>query len=126
MSVDWWHDRRLMLPDRMQDDGLVVRRWVAGDAEALNGVMAESASHLRPWLTWVEQEDTSIGRRRVSIAERERRAGAWVLLGMFVGERIAGGCSFTVGTPAAGVVEIGYWLHPHSAVTASRRGQRGY
>jgi RimJ/RimL family protein N-acetyltransferase len=87
--------------------------------------MAESASHLRPWLTWVEQEDTSIGRRRVSIAERERRAGAWMLLGMFVGERIAGGCSFTVGTPAAGVVEIGYWLHPvfrgHGLATRAAR-----
>jgi ribosomal-protein-serine acetyltransferase len=125
MSVGWWHDRRLMLPDRMQDDGLVVRRWVAADAEVLNAVMAESASQLRPWLTWVDQEDTSIGRRRVSIAERERRAGAWVLLGMFVGERIAGGCSFTVATPAAGVVEIGYWLRPafrgHGLATRAAR-----
>jgi hypothetical protein len=39
-----------MLPERMEDDGLVLRRWVVGDAEALHAVIAESASRLRPAL----------------------------------------------------------------------------
>jgi RimJ/RimL family protein N-acetyltransferase len=103
-----------MLPERMEDDGLVLRRWVVGDAEALHAVITESASHLRPWVTWVDDENTSIEGRRVFIAERERewQGGGSVLLGMFVGERIAGGCSLNVRADAAGVLEIGYWLHP--------------
>jgi hypothetical protein len=44
-----------MLPERMEDDGLVLRRWVVGDAEALHAAIADSASHLRPWVTWVEE-----------------------------------------------------------------------
>lgn len=114
-----------MLPERMEDDGLVVRRWVVGDAEALHAVLAESASHLRPWVRWVDAEDTSIERRRTSIAESESRDGGPVLLGIFVGERIAGGCSVAVHTEAPGIVEIGYWLHPafrgHGLATRAAR-----
>jgi RimJ/RimL family protein N-acetyltransferase len=119
--------RRLMLPERMEDDGLVLRRWLIGDAEALHAVIAESASHLRPWVTWVEDETTSIEERRAFIAEREREwlGGGSVLLGMFVGEHIAGGCSLSVRSDAAGVLEIGYWLHPafrgHGLATRAAR-----
>jgi ribosomal-protein-serine acetyltransferase len=119
--------QRLMLPERIEDDGLVLRRWVVEDAEALDAMIAESASHLRPWVTWVDEEDASIEGRRVFIAERERewRAGGSVLLGVFVGERVAGGCSLTVRAGSAGVVEIGYWLHPafcgHGLATRATR-----
>jgi ribosomal-protein-serine acetyltransferase len=125
--------RRLMLPERMEEDGLVLRRWVVGDAEALHAVIAESASHLRPWLTWVREENLSVEGRRAFIAERERdwQGGGSVLLGIFVGERIAGGCSLNVragggGVAGAdGVLEIGYWLHPafrgHGLATRAAR-----
>src|ERR1019366_10602932 len=103
-----------MLPERLEEDGLVLRRWVVGDAEALHAVIAESASHLRPWVTWVEEEDISIEGRRVFIAECERewQGGGSVLLGMFVGERIAGGCSLSVRADAAGGGGGGYWPAP--------------
>lgn len=116
-----------MLPERMEDDGLVLRRWVVADAEALRAVLADSASHLPPWATWVDEEDTTIERRRALLAERERewRSGGSVLLGMFVGEHIVGGGSLTVRTDAPGVVEIGYWLHPafrgHGLATRAAR-----
>jgi RimJ/RimL family protein N-acetyltransferase len=116
-----------MLPERMEDDGLVLRRWVVGDAEALHAVIAESASHLRPWVTWVEDENPSIEARRVFIAEREHEwlGGGSLLLGMFVGEYIAGGCSLNVRADAAGVLEVGYWLHPafrgHGLATRAAR-----
>jgi RimJ/RimL family protein N-acetyltransferase len=100
-----------MIAERIEDDGLLLRRWVPGDAEALHAVIADSASHLRPWVTWVDAQDTSIEGLLVSIAERGRRGGSG-LLGMFVGERIAGGCSLTARAGADGVWEIGYWLHP--------------
>ena len=103
-----------MLPERMDDDGLVVRRWVVGDAEALHASIAESTAHLRPWMTWVQAQENSIEGRRAFIAERGRewRDGVSALLGMFVGPRVAGGCSLTGRPDAAGVWEIGYWLHP--------------
>jgi ribosomal-protein-serine acetyltransferase len=116
-----------MLPERMEDDGLVLRRWVLSDAEALHPVIAESASHLRPWVTWVAEEDTSIAGLRLVIAEREREwwGGGSCLLGMFVGERIAGGCSVIARSGAAGVFQIGYWLHPafcgHGLATRAAR-----
>lgn len=111
----------------MEDDGLLLRRWVVGDAEALAAVVAESASNLRPWVTWVDEEPTSIEGWRTFIAERERewRGGGSVLLGIFVGERIAGGCSLNVCPDAPGVLEIGYWLHPafrgHGLATRAAR-----
>lgn len=117
----------MILPERMQDDGLVLRRWAVGDAEALHAVIVESASHLRPWVTWVDEQGTSIEDRRMFIAERGRewQGGESVLLGMFVGERIAGGCSLNVRADAAGVLEIGYWLHPafrgHGLATRAAR-----
>lgn len=123
-----------MLSERMEDDGLVVRRWVVGDAEALHAALAESASHLRPWVRWVDEDDPSIERRREFIAEGEREgqvAGTSghhdisVLLGIFVGERIAGGCSVAVRADAPGIAEIGYWLHPafrgHGLATRAAR-----
>jgi ribosomal-protein-serine acetyltransferase len=116
-----------MLPERMEDDGLVLRRWVVGDAEALHAVIDESASHLRPWVRWVDDENTSVEGRRVFIAERERewQGGGSALLGMFIGARIAGGCSLNVRADAAGVWEIGYWLHPafcgHGLATRAAR-----
>jgi RimJ/RimL family protein N-acetyltransferase len=85
-----------MLPERMEDDGLVLRRYATGEAEAC-------------------------------IAERERMAqGPGALsLGMFIGERIAGGCSLAIGPDADGVARIGYWLYPvfrgHGLATRAAR-----
>ncbi len=98
----------------MEDDGLLLRRWVVGDAEALHATLADSAAELRAWVTWVDQEGASVESRRQFIAERERewQGGGSVLLGIFVGDRVAGGCSLSLRADAAGVLEIGYWLHP--------------
>jgi ribosomal-protein-serine acetyltransferase len=116
-----------MLPERIEDDGLVLRRWAVGDAEALGAVIAASAPDLRPWVTWVDAEDPSIEGRRLFIAERERewRSGGSVLMGIFVGDHIAGGCSLNVHANSPGVFEIGYWLHPafrgHGLATRAAR-----
>ena len=102
-----------MLPERIEEAGLLLRRWVSGDAAALHTAIAESASHLRPWVSWIEAQDTSIAGCRAFITERERtwQTGVSVALGMFIGEHIAGGCSLGVRSDP-GVWEIGYWLHP--------------
>lgn len=116
-----------MLPERFEDDGLVLRRWAPGDGEALDAVMAESASHLRPWVTWVDDEASSFERWCAFTAghDREGQDSGTVFLGMFVGDRIAGGCNLSVRADAAGVQEIGYWLHPafcgHGLATRAAR-----
>jgi ribosomal-protein-serine acetyltransferase len=115
------------LPEQVHDDGLLLRRWVVGDAEALQAAIEQSASQLRPWVTWLQEEDASIEGRRVFIAERERdwRNGTSVSLGIFVGAHIAGGCSLTVRSDADLFLEIGYWLHPafrgHGLATRAAR-----
>ena len=102
-----------MFPERMEEDGLVLRRWMVSDAEALHALTAESASCLRPWVTWID-DDASIEGRRAFIAESERewRGGESLLRGIFVGGHIVGGCSLTARPGASGVWEIGYWLAP--------------
>jgi ribosomal-protein-serine acetyltransferase len=116
-----------MLPERVEDDGLVLRRWRVSDAEALHAVTTESASDLRLWVTWIDEVDRSVEGQRAFIAasEREWQGGDSLLLGIFVGGHIAGGCSLTARPGASGVWEIGYWLAPafrgHGLATRAAR-----
>ena len=121
------HDRCVILPERIEDDGLVLRRWIASDAEALHAVTADSASDLRPWAAWIDAREISIEGQRAFIAasEREWRGGELLRLGIFVGEHIAGGCSLSARPGVFGVWEIGYWLAPafrgHGLATRAAR-----
>jgi len=62
------------LPERLEGEGVVLRRWRVEDAETMQRVVAESADHLRPWLTWVDTEPPDVEGRRAFLAEAER---AW-------------------------------------------------
>jgi ribosomal-protein-serine acetyltransferase len=116
-----------MLPERLEEDGLVLRRWRVSDAEALHAVTTQSASDLRLWVTWIDDVDPSVEGQRAFIAacEREWPGGESLLLGIFVGGHIAGGCSLTARPGAPGVWEIGYWLAPafrgHGLATRAAR-----
>jgi RimJ/RimL family protein N-acetyltransferase len=102
------------LPERLEDpDGLVLRRWVVADAEALGRAVAESADHLRPWMGWIAGEPLLLERRRELIDEWERdwSEGGDVVLGVFMDGRVAGGCGLHHRIGAGGL-EIGYWIHP--------------
>ncbi len=93
--------------------GLIVRRWVPGDAEALTAAIAESIEHLRPWMPWASEEPVSVDRRRAMIGEWERdwARGGDVILGILLAGRIVGGCGLHHRIGAQGL-EIGYWIHP--------------
>jgi ribosomal-protein-serine acetyltransferase len=100
------------LPERIEGDGVLLRRWVAADAEAQHRAVVESAEHLRPWMAWMAREPQPLERRRAMIADWER---AWaedgdVSLGIFVEGRVAGSCGLhrRLGPHA---LEIGYWIH---------------
>jgi ribosomal-protein-serine acetyltransferase len=103
-----------LLPQRLEEPGgLVLRRWVPSDAEALGRAVAESVEHLRPWMAWIAEEPVPVERRRARIAEWAEawRAGGDVLLGVFYEGLIAGGCGLHRRLGPGGL-EIGYWIHP--------------
>src|SRR5581483_9097543 len=80
-----------VLPERLEDpDGLVLRRWVPEDAEAMGRAVAESAEHLRPWMAWIANEPVPLEQRRARIAEwaRDWSEGGDVILGVFVDGRV--------------------------------------
>src|SRR5689334_22203905 len=82
------------LPDHMEGEGIVLRRWRPDDAEALVQAVAESTDHLRPWMPWVDQEPLDVDGRRALIErwDEEWAAGEAVYEGVFSQGRIAGGC----------------------------------
>lgn len=75
--------------------------------------VAESLDHLRPWMDWAKQEPMTLAQRRQWLSDREREwaAGGDVVMGIFVGEDVAGGCGLHRRL-APGGLEIGYWAHP--------------
>ena len=103
-----------VLPERLEaPDGLLLRRWLPDDAEALGRAVAQSAEHLRPWMAWIADEPLALERRRAMIAEWEHdwSEGGDVLMGVFADDgRIAGGCGLHRRIGPGGL-EIGYWIH---------------
>ena len=104
---------RVVLPERLTGpDGLLLRRWLASDAEQLGQAIAESAVHLRPWMAWIADEPLPPDRRTAMIEQWERdwAEGGDVILGVFLERRIAGGCGLHRRIGPDGL-EIGYWIH---------------
>ena len=95
------------------ENGLVLRRWVVQDAEALALAVAQSAEHLRPWMSWMAEEPMTLEARRTMLAgwERDWSHNGDVVLGVFVGDRIAGSCGLHR-RRGPSVLELGYWIHP--------------
>jgi len=102
-----------LLPERIEGQGLLLRRWRVDNAEALGRAVAESADHLRRWMAFMSEEPQTLEQRMAMLREGERRwsEGGDVMLGVFVGDKIAGGCGLhRRRTPDT--LEIGYWIHP--------------
>jgi RimJ/RimL family protein N-acetyltransferase len=93
-------------------DHVAIRPWRVDDAAALGTAVSESVDHLRPWMPWVASEPLSIGERRAQIARwtEERRAGGDMVFGIFVGDRVVGGCGLHQRVGWGGIA-IGYWVH---------------
>jgi ribosomal-protein-serine acetyltransferase len=104
---------------------LVVRQWRADDVPRLHEAVLESIAHLRPWMPWVAKEP-------ISLEERVELVEGWLRLwdagdrmcGMFVGERVVGGCGLHQRIGPGGQ-EIGYWVRVghtrHGYATAAAR-----
>ena len=103
----------IVLPERIEgSQGLLLRRWVTGDAEALARAVAESAEHLRPWMEWIATEPPPIEPRREMLGawEREWAQGGDAIYGVFVDDQVAGGGGLHRRIAPDGL-EIGYWIH---------------
>jgi RimJ/RimL family protein N-acetyltransferase len=100
------------LPERLEADGLVLRRWTIDDAGTLQRAVTESEEHLRPWMPWMAKEPIALEARRALIDrwQHEWEAGGDAVLGVFVDGEVAGstGLHRRRGPHA---LEIGYWIH---------------
>jgi RimJ/RimL family protein N-acetyltransferase len=103
----------LIPPERVDTDGVVLRRLTPDDADAVATAATESLEHLAPWMPWATPEGTS------SPAQRDRLEGPdamWTSrsgyeYGIFLPDRaLVGGCGLhrRIGPSA---LEIGYWVH---------------
>jgi ribosomal-protein-serine acetyltransferase len=100
------------LPERVIGDGVLLRRWLVSDAEQLGQAIAQSAEHLRPWMSWMADEPQPLDARRELIRSWEHNwcAGGDVFLGIFVDGHVAGGTGLHR-RRGPDTLEIGYWTH---------------
>lgn len=100
------------LPEQIEADGVVLRRWTIDDASALQRAVAESEEHLRPWMPWMAAEPLELEARRTLIDRWQHNweAGGDSVLGVYVDGEVAGstGLHRRRGPEA---LEIGYWIH---------------
>jgi len=111
-------DGPLPVPDRIETERLLMRPWLDGDAEALGEALAESVSHLLPWIPWALDHaptpEECHGLLRTWMDQRA--AGANCIYATFqrADGRLVGGVGLyrRVGPDA---LEIGYWLRASAA-----------
>ena len=63
------------LPDHVESPRLTIRRWNAGDADALSAAIVASVDHLRPWMPWAADEPIGIERAPCPDRALERGVG---------------------------------------------------
>jgi RimJ/RimL family protein N-acetyltransferase len=99
------------LPERIEGEGLLLRRWTVGDAAALAAAVAGSADHLRPWMAWMDEEPRPPAERSAMLKQWEDdwNAGGDVLLAVIREGEIAGSCGLHRRLGPDGL-EIGYWI----------------
>jgi len=84
------------LPEKIEAEGLLLRRWTPADAEALGRAVEENVEHLRPWMRWAAEEPRSVQGRRALLTtwEREWEGGGDAYLGIFLDGAVAGSAGF--------------------------------
>jgi RimJ/RimL family protein N-acetyltransferase len=104
--------RMIRLPERIDADGLELRRWTIDDAGSLQGAVLASAEHLRPWMAWMAAEPIELEARRGLIDrwQHEWEAGGDSVLGIYVDGTVAGSTGLHR-RRGPHTLEIGYWVH---------------
>ncbi|MGN6694271.1 MAG: GNAT family N-acetyltransferase [Aquihabitans sp.] len=115
------------LPELIEHDGLVLRRWTAADAETVEALVTANLEHLRPYMAWIAAEPMAIEDRRALERQWEEQwlAGGDVILGIFEDGTAVGstGLHRRIGP---GGLEIGYWVAAdHLGKGIARRASEG-
>ncbi len=99
------------LPDRFEEDDLLVRRWTVDDATALHEAIRANVEHLRPWMPWIAFEPQSVDQRVALIEQWEQgwRGGGDVVLAVFLDGAAVGSTGLHRRLGPDGL-EIGYWI----------------
>ncbi len=99
------------LPELVEHDELVLRRWTVDDAETVGALVAANLEHLRPYMPWIAGEPLPLDARRTLHADWERQwlAGGDVVLGIFE-DGVAVGSTGLHRRLGPGALEIGYWV----------------
>ena len=99
------------LPDRVEHDGLLLRRWTVDDAEVMGALVADNLDHLRPYMPWIASEPLTLDERRTMLAEWDAgwAAGNGVMMSISDHGVAVGSCGLhrRIGP---GALEIGYWV----------------
>ncbi|MEY9873918.1 RimJ/RimL family protein N-acetyltransferase [Streptacidiphilus sp. MAP12-33] len=100
------------VPERVLAEGLLLRRWQAGDRDARHRAILESFDHLHAWMAWADRPPTAREH-----AERFGRALSWPSGHSYQfaildepGRTILGTAAVHDSLGGEGV-EIGYWCH---------------
>jgi len=100
-------------PDRIDGNGLIIRRWHADDMTVRLAAVTASSAHLRRWLPWAsgpqQREDQEAYQRQ---SDREWESGEAFSYGIFSADDdvLVGGVGLHTRI-GPGALEIGYWAH---------------
>ncbi|WP_062072815.1 GNAT family N-acetyltransferase [Demequina sediminicola] len=100
------------VPHRIETERLVIRRYVASDAQDLATVVPRNVDHLKQYMEWVAFEPQSVDQRRTFIADVNAAAdeGRDFTLGMFLRTgALIGGTGFHVRDNPHRLA-LGYWI----------------
>ena len=105
--------RRLVPPERIEAGGLVLRRVVPDDAEAMSTAINESLEHLRPWMPWAGSAPVTA---ESQLAWLSGPPGTWVEGGEYhfaivLPEAGLVGCCGLNRRIGGGALDVGYWVH---------------
>lgn len=93
---------------------LVIRCWNPEDVYLIDAAIKESREHLRPWMSWVQQEPLSIDERVALLRKFRSSFDQDVDYGYAIfnqkESRVLGGTGLHK-RGGAGALEIGYWIH---------------
>jgi RimJ/RimL family protein N-acetyltransferase len=97
---------------RLTDSELLLRPYEVADAAALYDAVKVSATHLSPWLPWVDRyRSTADAQAWIAESRTELQAGRAVPLGVFdtTAGHLMGGVGLSDYQSAHGVANLGYW-----------------
>ena len=109
----------MRLPERIEGEGLLLRRWRVEDAELLGAAVAESVEHLLPWMPWAHQEPQTV-EEKTELIKRFRAnfdSGDNFTCGIFSADeaQVLGGTGLHPRIGPGGL-EIGYWIRASAGV----------